>query len=268
MNPNQITDEQDLNSTINEQSISSNENDLIFPSKEGNLEKFLQMKRYGKENKNETNQRGHRKNKHSKYSLDNVKIKLFVHFCNYIIQFINDYIRKIYGYQKRKLRKIKYDIKKNIFRNSLFNLMNMTIENFCKLDISNKYNKETEQNFLNFEKIKKYFDNDFINITLLEFYKSFYLETNPIKVEKIMNDFGLTNKTENFNRLCNKQNEKEMVIKFLKASKDFLNVKEKLNRKMNANKLKKEEIEKQDNILFTNDNIKNILFEGYMNSTY
>ena len=83
-----------------------------------------------------------------------------------------------------------------------------------------------------------------------------------------MNDFGLTNKTENFNRLCNKQNEKEMVIKFLKASKDFLNVKEKLNRKMNANKLKKEEIEKQDNILFKNDNIKNILFEGYINSTY
>ena len=59
-----------------------------------------------------------------------------------------------------------------------------------------------------------------------------------------------------------------MVIKFLKASKDFLNVKEKLNRKMNANKLKKEEIEKQDNILFKNDNIKNILFEGYINSTY
>jgi len=58
------------------------------------------------------------------------------------------------------------------------------------------------------------------------------------------------------------------VIKILKASKDFLNVKEKLNRKMNANKLKKEEIEKQDNILFKNDNIKNILFEGYINSTY
>ena len=273
MNPNQITDDQDLNSTINEQSISINENDLIFPSKEGNLEKFLQMKRYGKENKNEKYYKGHRRNPHTKFSLDNVKIKLFSHFCNYIINFTNDYIKKIFGYQKRKLRKIQYCIKKNIFRDSIFKLMNKTIEDFCNLDISYKYKTETDQNSVNFQIIKEYLDQEFIKIKLLDFYKSFYLEQNPIREEKIKNDYGLSDKTENFKSLYLRQNEKEMMIQLFKASKHFINVKEKLNRKINANKKKEDQlkqIEKENNILFNFDenNTDETGFKTFMNSSF
>ena len=111
MNFNYI-EEQDLSSSTIDQISSSNENDSNLPSNDKKLEKLLQMKRYGKENKNEKYYKGHRRNPHTKFSLDNVKIKLFSHFCNYIINFTNDYIKKIFGYQKRKLRRIQYCIKK------------------------------------------------------------------------------------------------------------------------------------------------------------
>ena len=265
--------EQDLSSSTIVQTSSTNENDSNIPSNDKKLEKLLQMKRYGKENKNETNQRGHRKNKHSRYSLDNVKIKLFSHFCNYIINFTNDYIKKIFGYQKRKLRKIQYCIKKNIFRDSLFKLMNKTIEDFCNLDISFKYKKETDQNSVNFQIIKEYLDQEFIKIKLLDFYKSFYLEQNPIREEKIKNDYELSDKTENFKSFYLRQNEKEMMIQLFKASKHFINVKEKLNRKINANKKKEDQlkqIEKENNILFNFDenNTDETGFKTFMNSSF
>lgn len=253
---NESIEEQDLNSTISEQIPSTHECDLNNTSKEGKIEKLLQMKRYGKEKKNEKYQKGHRRNPHTKFSLDNVKIKLFSHFCNYIINFINDYIKKIFAYQKRKLRRIKYRIKQKIFRDSLFNLMNMTIEEFCNLEISDKYKKETDQNSVNFQIIKQYLDQEFINIKLLDFYKLFYLENNPIRVEKIKNDYGLTDKTENFKSLYLKQDEEEMRLQLYKASNHFIHVKEKLNKKINSKKKqeeKKQQIEKENNILFDYD---------------
>ena len=83
----------------------------------------------------------------------------------------------------------------------------------------------------------------------------------------------LSDKTENFKSLYLRQNEKEMMIQLFKASKHFINVKEKLNRKINANKKKEEQlklIEKENNILFNCDenNTDETGFKTFMNSSF
>ncbi len=41
---------------------------------------------------------------HTNLYADNIRIKIIIHFCNYLIQFLNDYVKN-FRYQKRKLRK-------------------------------------------------------------------------------------------------------------------------------------------------------------------
>jgi hypothetical protein len=74
-------------------------------------------KKYGRRKKGEIILK---KPNHSKYSFDNIMRKIKVYYHNYIINFINDYIKKIFSYQKRKLRRIKYRIKQKIFRDSFY----------------------------------------------------------------------------------------------------------------------------------------------------
>jgi hypothetical protein len=156
--------------------------------------------------------------RHTNLYLDNIRIKIVIHFCNFLIQFLNDYVKKIFGYQKRKFRKIKHDLKINIFGKLLSQLMNMTIEEFCKLHISTKYRKRKEnQNEINFNYLKDYFENEFDKKKLKDFFFNFYMEDNIEKIEKIKKDYGLNN-ILNFKCLCKKQKSLKYVIKLKQAA--------------------------------------------------
>ena len=96
--------------------------------------------------------------------------------------------------------------------------MNMTIEEFCKLHISTKYRKRKEnQNEINFNYLKDYFENEFDKKKLKDFFFNFYMEDNIEKIEKIKKDYGLNN-ILNFKCLCNKQKSLKYVIKLKQAA--------------------------------------------------
>ena len=200
------------------------------------------------------NQINKNRSPHTNLYADNIRIKIIIHFCNYLIQFLNDYVKKIFGYQKRKFRKVSHKYKINIFGNSLQKLMNLTIEEFCKLDISSKYKKKQnkKQNELNFEFLKINFRNEFIKKKLLYFFSNFYMENDLEKTEKIKEYYGLSDKILNFQCLCKKQKLSNYVIKLKKESLKILNI----NYLEEESNLKINEENKSMNyqILITSDN--------------
>ena len=76
--------------------------------------------------------------KKTNYRKDNIRSKIINHYCNFIINFLNDYVKKIFGFQKILFIKINYESKKNVNVTSIKNLMNLTIHQFCCLPISSK----------------------------------------------------------------------------------------------------------------------------------
>ena len=132
--------------------------------------------------------------------------------------------------------------------------MNLTIEEFCKLDISSKYKKKQnkKQNEMNFELLKINFGNEFIKKKLLYFFSNFYMENDLEKTEKIKEYYGLSDKILNFQCLCKKQKLSNYVIKLKNESLKILNI----NYLEEESNLKINEENKSMNyqILITSDN--------------
>ena len=197
-----------------------------------------------------------KRKKHTKYELDNLKVKLLVHFCNFIICFMNDYIKMKFNYQKRKFRKVSHEIKKSSSKKGIAKLMNLTIEEFCKLNISKKYKLDQGSNRKNFEEIKFDLDNGLLKYKLLDFYKNYYLELDSPKIEKIKKDFGLSEKTENFKSLYTKEDDELMILKLFNVAKNILYNKEKIKTVIFNVKQKKNPRNEIESILLKNNDFR------------
>ena len=133
---------------------------------------------------------------------DNIRSRIINHFINFMINFLNDYVFQLYGYQKVNFIKINYNDRKKIDTESLLYLMNLRIQDLCSMKISSKIKRySTDHNLKCLNIVKDKLGNDFINQRVLDFYQNFYL----IDYNKLLN-FGIKESTKNFYSLLKEVN--------------------------------------------------------------
>ena len=172
------------------ENIHNNYKDLIIENIKinENIKNFLQKKRKNKNNKVRINSKkcGRKKsvnsiilNKiHSKESYDNIFRKIKVLYHNFIINFLNDFIKKLYsGFQRYLLRKFSGKITQNVTKEYNKKLCNTTLREFLKSEISEKYKYEYNKNKKYIDKLYSYRSelSDILNLTYIEFYMNFFL---------------------------------------------------------------------------------------------
>jgi hypothetical protein len=148
---------------------------------------------------------------HTRNNLDNLKNRIIVDFCNFLIHLLNKYTQIFFNFQRVKFRKIENQFK-NV--NSIFKLMNMTLEEFCQINISTKYKRfDKHQNFKSFGVFKKISNNTLINFRLKDLFENFYLKDEKIKIMNNKGKYVIIDDLKNFEYL--KKNENELYIKRL-----------------------------------------------------
>ena len=221
------------------ENIHNNYKDLIIENIKinENIKNFLQKKRKNKNNKVRINSKkcGRKKsvnsiilNKiHSKESYDNIFRKIKVLYHNFIINFLNDFIKKLYsGFQRYLLRKFSGKITQNVTKEYNKKLCNTTLREFLKSEISEKYKYEYNKNKKYIDKLYSYRSelSDILNLTYIEFYMNFFLSNDRKKFEE---KFGISEKTKFFyeclDLLKNKdiyKNDKLYIAKLEDAGRD------------------------------------------------
>ena len=172
---------------------------------------------------------------------DNMSLKLKNKFHDFIISYLNNQIKKNYGYQKRLFRKINYEI---IKKQNYEDFFKQSLKSFLKFDISSKNkNHSKNQNGKTLKFLSKNINNkNIINLldnSLAYFYKNYFLkkkvDENNEKL-KIENNEEIVieikkNKEKNqivyfddFIEQLRKKNENEDYIEKLKkiANEDFI----------------------------------------------
>ena len=146
-------------------------------------------KKYGRRKKGEIILK---KPNHSKYSFDNIMRKIKVYYHNYIINFINDYIKKIYhNFQRFRLRKISGKVTQNVTRKYNQYIAQRTLKEFLGNEISKKYKYDKDKNQQNIDKLyglKKEFE-EILNCSYIHFYTNFFLNSGLSKNIKNFYDF-------------------------------------------------------------------------------
>ena len=174
----------------------------------------VERKQLGRKRKEEINEniteKKNRKRIHSKYKKDNMRSKIMTHFSNFVISFLNDYGKKFYPEEKNDFfKKVDYKLRKRVNIDSINNIMKKTLREFCELKVSTK-NKDCENLNLNsLHLLSNYFEDNFFDIKLYDFYTNFYLSKD---IEKLERYYGITNQTKNFECLLEK-NKNEIEYK-------------------------------------------------------
>lgn len=152
--------------------------------------------------------RTRKKRKHDIFKQDNIRSRLMNHFFNFIISYLNAYL-KVHVREKKKketFKKISYELRNNLNVKKTKFLMNLTIKELCNLDITSKNNQEKQYNKLLLEKYSHYFNQEFLNLTISQFYEDYYLNNkyifNNLNDEnlKFFKHFIEKEKKINFNR--------------------------------------------------------------------
>ena len=190
-----------------------------------------------------------KKKEKKKLRRDNIRSKIMNHFISFLLNFLNDYVKKIYKIQKVTFTKIKYNEKKKVDFKSIEEFMNLTLEQFCQKKCSTKCsiidpNNNYESFLLIEDKLKEVNLN---NMLLSNFYSKFYLNEDKEILEKT---FGINfAKTQNFPFLLNKINENFERKLVEQTGQKFLN----FNRRNKKEEEVKEEPLKETNKLIFDD---------------
>jgi hypothetical protein len=153
------------------------------------------------------NKKGRKTNKnltnfHDKTEKGNIRSKIKNKYHKFIIDFLNEQIRKINnGRQKVKFRTIDYNITNIRNKKENCNLLKIKIKDLLSNNISNKYGKPKEQNKKTLEKtyseLKSYYE-----MTYEYFYTNYFLMNNHPK--------EFSNKIDFFNDFVKKEKQKEL----------------------------------------------------------
>ena len=170
---------------------------------------FFTLEKKQKGRKRESNSK---RKIHSKVDSDNMRNRLKISLFNFIIDFFNSLLKKLFS-KTIGFKLINYKDKNIKSSKKLGNQLKMTMSEILSLDIQNNYkslkkdhNRQTLINILN--EINK-LDNSteykqLFNMTLLNFYKKIYLSKNRIELEK---KYGLPKDIELFYDFFDKLNE-------------------------------------------------------------
>ena len=151
-----------------------------------------------------------RKRTHTKYKKDNMRSKIMTHFSNFVISFLNDYGKKFYPEEKNDFfKKVDYKLRNKVNADSINNIMQKTLKEFCKLKVSTKHKNCENLNLNSLNLLSNYFEDNFFDIKLYDFYTNFYLSKD---IEKLERYYGITKKTKNFECLLEK-NKNEIEYK-------------------------------------------------------
>ena len=209
--------------------ISNFENLLTVPkfkalneSKE-NMESELIAKKRGRKLKNsyaddtiEEMKINDEKNIHGKFSNDNMRRKIKSFYHNYIINLLNNIIKRRYPNNKMKFLKINKRITEDLGIEYNRNLLNKPLKDII-INMSNRYsNKDNNIDCIKF--IEKQKNNEdiinILNITYKDFYINYYLKSNK--------NNSLDNSFEAHKEKILKLNGKEYLNKFIENTKNFI----------------------------------------------
>ena len=157
---------------------------------------------------------------HDKYSPDNIKRKIQVHYQSFIPLSINDILESC-GIRK-KFYKLEYEFKKIVNKTQFNYLINSNIGDIISKEISNKYKKKNKNNnssVYNDFKTNKVLENIF-EMNYLDFFRNFYMKKEKIvdlKIFGIDKIITLSEKTETYYDLLEKlkKEEDEKYIKLI-----------------------------------------------------
>ena len=157
---------------------------------------------------------------HDKYSPDNIKRKIQVHYQSFIPLSIND-ILESYGIRE-KFYKLEYEFKKIVNKSHFKYLINSNIGDIISKEISNKYKKKNKNNNSSvhtYFKTNKVLENIF-EMNYLDFFRNFYMKKEKIvdlKIFGIDKIITLSEKTETYYDLLEKlkKEEDEKYIKLI-----------------------------------------------------
>ncbi len=166
------------------------------------------------------NEKKNTKRTHTKYKKDNMRSKIMTHFSKFIISFLNDYMKKIYPEEKNDFfKKVDYKLRNKVNTDSINNIMQKTLKEFCKLKVSTKHKNCENLNLNSLNLLSNYFKNNFeenfLKKKISDFYQDFYCSED---VEKLVRDYGITNQTKNFQSLLEKFNNEPEYKKTLKET--------------------------------------------------
>ena len=141
-------------------------------------------------------------NFHDKSEKGNIRSKIKNKYHKFIIDFLNEQIRKINnGRQKVKFRTIDYNITNIRNKKENCNLLKIKIKDLLSNNISNKYGKPKEQNKITLEKTYSELNN-YYEMTYEYFYTNYFLMNNHPK--------EFSNKIDFFNDFVKKEKQKEL----------------------------------------------------------
>ena len=149
---------------------------------------------------------------HDKYSPDNIKRKIQVHYQSFIPLSIND-ILESYGIRE-KFYKLEYEFKKIVNKSHFKYLINSNIGDIISKEISNKYKKKNKNNNSSvhtYFKTNKVLENIF-EMNYLDFFRNFYMKKEKIvdlKIFGIDKIITLSEKTETYYDLLEKLKKEE-----------------------------------------------------------
>ena len=157
---------------------------------------------------------------HDKYSPDNIKRKIQVHYQSFIPLSINDILESC-GIRK-KFYKLEYEFKKIVNKSHFKYLINSNIGDIISKEISNKYKKKNKNNNSSvhtYFKTNKVLENIF-EMNYLDFFRNFYMKKEKIvdlKIFGIDKIITLSEKTETYYDLLEKlkKEEDEKYIKLI-----------------------------------------------------
>lgn len=207
--------------------------------------KYLKRKNYGlkpaKRGRKKKNSEIEINPVHSKFCYDNLLRKVKVMYHCFIVNFMNDYIKKLFGIQKLRIRKILGEITQNISKKYNFEISKKSIKDFLSNQISKKYKTKNDMNKKNIEKlyfIKKEI-RECLDISYLSFYKKYFLSDNRNSLEIC---YGISSKTLTLNdqlKVLSKKESKNYCKEFEIAAKNkfllFLDLEEDNINKNNNN---------------------------------
>jgi len=255
--------EDNTNYTKNDSSFNLNNNQ----NAESNIIKIIKVDIYkDKEKKKEikdkklTNQGRKKKEesmncdtKRNKYAKDNIFRKIKTNsFNKFLINYINEKIKCVYGKQKYLVRKFNKTLVTDVSIPFNINLFNSKIRNLLNQEISNKYSTvELDKNKMILIELEKNSEfNEFLNYSVNDIYFNIFLSDNYKEI--ISNDFKVDKKDiefENITGIIEELREQGEDEEYLEKFKYYAyNIKE----LMNKSKQRKQRITKID--INSNDN--------------
>ena len=220
------------------------------------IEKIVKPVFLTKKRGKNTNKKQIRKRKtHVKYALDNVLVKIQVHFLNFLVDFANDALKHIIKDRKYYFLKLNYNFKRNIKYNHFNELKTLKIKEILSQDISNKYkltSKETNKEIILRVTIFSNWLKAFFDIDYLKAFNIYYNKLKPLKKVIFQGiEINLSSQTKSFNNLL--KNNKEMKDIIITTVEDvYFNGNKNLTEKFSVEKYTEE---KKNNYMNLNNDL-------------